>query len=299
MAQLLKPEQCLDRIKQLKKRRAFVSVDMEGLPHITSMQHMLPGKLLYDEARSIMTECTLAMTEELHESGFERIVVADSHGPKVNLIPEKMQSFVDIVRGNPRDLAMITGAKGCDAALFLGYHAKPGTPSSTFDHTISSKAIRTLKFNGEESSEFYMNAATLGEQGVPVILVAGDSSLLEDDVAKHSPWAARVPLKESLGRYASTSPSMPECLRAIREGVKTAVADLDAGNAKLLKLSPPVETEIYFTDSEFAHIGSLLPGSERIGGWGVRFTSGSMEEAYRVTLLLVYAASGVRVSVGE
>ena len=279
------------------KKRAFVSVDMEGLPHITSNEHMSPGKHLYDEARSIMTECVLAMADELHNSGFEIIVVADSHGPKVNLIPERMPGFVEVVRGNPRSISMVAGGKGCDAAMFLGYHAKPGTPNSTFDHTISSRVIRTLKYNGEESSEFYMNAATLGEQGVPVILVAGDRSLLADDVAKHTPWAVRVPLKESLGRYAALSPSMDQTRRNIRGGVREAVSNFDSGRTGLLKLDTPVETEIYFTNSEFAHIASHLPGSKLIGGWGVKFTTPTMEEAYRVTQLLVFASSGVEASV--
>ncbi len=283
----------------MKKTKAFVSVDMEGLPHITSNEHMAPGKLLYDEARSIMTECVLAMADELHGSGFERVVVADSHGPKVNLIPEKMPAFVDVVRGNPRSISMIAGGKGCDAALFLGYHAKPGTPNATFDHTISSQVIRTLKYNGEETSEFYMNAATLGEQGVPVILVAGDRALLQEDVAKHAPWAVRVPQKESLGRYAAISPSMPRSLQLIRDGVKEAVTKLYGGDMKLLKLNTPVQTEIQFTDSEYAHIASHLPGSKMIGGWRVQFTSPSMEEAYRVTQLLVFAGSGVKSSVSE
>ena len=274
-------------------KKAFVSVDMEGLPHITSNEHMAPGKHLYDEARSIMTECILAMTDELHNSGFDRVVVADSHGPKINLIPEKMQSFVDVVRGNPRATSMVAGGKGCDAALFLGYHAKPGTPNSTFDHTINDSIIRTLKYNGEESSEFYMNAATLGEQGVPLILVAGDASLLKDDVAKHTPWAARVPLKESLGRYSAISPSMTECLQLIRAGVRESVAKMDKGGMEKLRIKTPVETEIQFTDSDYAYVASFLPGAKRIGGWGVHFTSASMEEAYRTTQLLVFAATGV------
>jgi D-amino peptidase len=281
------------------KKKAFVSVDMEGLPHITSNEHMFPGKHLYDEARSIMTECVLATVEELHSSGFERVVVADSHGPKINLIPEKMPAFVDIVRGNPRSISMVAGGKGCDAALFLGYHAKPGTPNSTFDHTIDDRIIRTVKYNGEESSEFYMNAATLGEQGVPVILVAGDKSLLDDDVAKNAPWARRVPLKESLGRYAALSPSMPESTRSIRAGVRESVRQFDDGEMQPLRLKTPVEVEIQFTDSAYAYIASHLPGSKAVGGWDVHFTAKTMEEAYGVTQLLVFAASGVRSSVGE
>jgi D-amino peptidase len=279
------------------KKRAFVSVDMEGLPHITSNEHMAPGRHLYDEARSIMTECVLAMADELHNSGFEIVVVADSHGPKVNLIPERMPGFVEVVRGNPRSISMVAGGEGCDAAMFLGYHAKPGTPNSAFDHTINSRVIRILKYNGEESSEYYMNAATLGEQGVPVILVAGDRSLLADDVAKHTPWAVRVPLKESLGRYAALSPSMDQTKHNIRNGVREAVSSFDNGRSGLLKLNAPVETEIYFTNSEFAHIATHLPGSKPIGGWGVKFSASSMEEAYRVTQLLVFAASGVDASV--
>ena len=261
---------------------------------------MSPGMHLYGEARAIMTECVFAMTEELHSSGFEKVIVADSHGPKVNLIPEKMQEFVTVVRGNPRSISMIAGGKGCDAALFLGYHAKPGTPNSTFDHTINDQIIRTLKYNGEASSEYYMNAATLGEQGVPLILVAGDKTLLDEDVAIHTPWAVRVPLKESLGRYSAISPSMPEALRLIREGVKRAVKKHEGGESvELLELETPVDVEVEFTNSEYAHIASHLPGSESSGGWRVKFKAKTMEEAYRVTQLLVFAASGVKSSVGE
>jgi D-amino peptidase len=283
----------------MKKQKAFISVDMEGLPHITSNQHMSPGQHLYDEARSIMTECVLAMVEELHAQGFERVLVADGHGPKVNLIPDRMPEFVEVVRGNPRSISMVAGGKGCDAALFLGYHARPGTPNSTFDHTIDDRIIRTVKYNGVESSEYYMNAATLGEQGVPLIMVAGDKTLLDDDVAKNSPWAVRVPLKESLGRYAAQSPSMGESKDRIRNGVRDAVREFDRGSMVQLKLNTPVDVEIYFTNSEYAHIASHLPGSKLIGGWGVHFIGKTMEEAYRVTQLLVFAASGVRAGVGE
>ena len=283
--------------------KAFVSVDMEGLPHIVSNEQMNPGDRLYDEARSIMTDCVLAMAEELHESGVERVIVADSHGPKVSLLPEKMPNFVSIVRGNPRSISMVAGGKGTQAALFLGYHARPGTPFSTFDHTIDDSVLHMVKYNGVESSEFYMNAATLGEHGVPVILVAGDKALLEDDVARHAPWAVRVPLKESLGRYAAISPSMVESCDLIRAGVREAVSKANnnsTGDVKPLKINVPVDVELFFTSTAYAHIASHLPGSRKgSNGWAVSFTASTMEEAYRVTQLLVFAAKGVKKSVGE
>ena len=278
--------------------KAFVSTDMEGLPHIVSNEHMSPGGKLYDEARLIMTECVLAVVEELRASGADKVIVADGHGPKINLIPQRMPEYVDLVRGNPRSVSMISGARGTDMALFVGYHAKPGTPNSTFDHTIDDVILRRVKLNGEESSEFYMNAATLGEQGVPVVLVAGDRTLLEGDVEKFAPWIVRVALKEGMGRFAAISPSMPRCLDAIRRGVKTAVAEFRDNKMKPLILTPPVEVEVSFTSSAYAHIASHLPRSQRIGGFGLRYEAQSMEEAYRVIQLLTWAASGVQAAVG-
>lgn len=278
--------------------KAFVSVDMEGLPHIVSPEHMAPGRKLYDEARSIMTECVLAMVDELHKSGVDRVVVADGHGPKVNLIPDKMPNYVSIVRGNPRSISMVAGGKGAGMAMFLGYHAKPGTPYAIFDHVINGGVLHMVKLNGQETSEFYMNAATLGEQGVPVVLVAGDKTLLDDDVSKLAPWAVRVPLKESLAHYASISPSMPECLDNIREGVREAVSGLSIeGKMKPLELKAPIELEVYFTSTAYAQMACHLPDSEMVGGTGIRYRAKSMEEAYRVTQLLTFVAEGVRSSV--
>ncbi len=270
---------------------------MEGLPHIVSPEHMAPGRKLYDEARSIMTECVLAMVDQLHKSGVDRVIVADGHGPKVNLIPEKMPNYVSIVRGNPRSISMVAGGQGADLAIFLGYHAKPGTPYAIFDHVINGGVLHMVKLNGQETSEFYMNAATLGEQGVPVVLVAGDKALLDDDVSKFAPWAVRVPLKESLAHYASISPSMPECLENIRMGVREAVSRHSEGKMEPLKLKTPVNLEVYFTSTAYAQMACHLPDSEMLGGNGIRYRAKSTEEAYRVTQLLTFVAEGVRSSV--
>jgi D-amino peptidase len=78
---------------------AFVSVDLEGMPYI-----VIPGQLnlkgpLYDEARRIATKITLIASDELNKNGFERVVIADSHGPMVNLLVDDLPEFVDIIRG--------------------------------------------------------------------------------------------------------------------------------------------------------------------------------------------------------
>jgi len=175
--------------------KAFISVDMEGMPYVVIAGHLSLKGTLYLEARKIATKVTLTVAEELNKNGYDEIVIADSHGPMVNLLVDDLPEYVEIIRGYPRPTSMVAGAEECDVALFLGYHAKFGTPRSTFDHTYSGRTINKLEVNGVEVSEFLLNAYTVGELGVPAVLVAGDAQLLKDDVKKYTPWVETVALK--------------------------------------------------------------------------------------------------------
>ena len=158
--------------------KAFISVDLEGMPYIVIPGHLSLKGTLYDEARRIATKVTLTVAEELHKNGFDEVVIADSHGPMVNLLIDDLPEYVEIVRGYPRPLSMVSGIEGCGVALFLGYHAKFGTAKSTFDHTYSGASINRVEVNGIVVSEFLLNAYVAGESGVPVVMVAGEAKLL-------------------------------------------------------------------------------------------------------------------------
>jgi D-amino peptidase len=133
--------------------RAFISLDLEGLPYIVSREHLFVKGALYSEARKIATEIVKVTAETLHhELGFEEVIIADSHGPMVNILPEDTPDYIELVRGFPRPLSMVAFAKGSDAAIFLGYHAKAGTDRATFDHTYSGASIDSLEINGVEVS---------------------------------------------------------------------------------------------------------------------------------------------------
>jgi D-amino peptidase len=274
--------------------KAFISSDMEGLPFTVSNEHMYPGQKLYDETRAIMTDCVLAVVEELKAAGVERIIVADSHGPMVNVLPGRIPEGVELLRGTPRSHSMAAGSGGCDFAIFVGYHAKPDTAMATFDHTINSAVIRKLVIAGIDMSEFLLNSAYLGETGIPVVMVAGDKALLDGDVATHAPWAVRVQLKESLGRYSALSPSMGEVNSLLKAGTRKAVAVYREGHAKLLRIKTPAEVELTFQSSAFADVAADLPGAARVGGTGVRFTIPSMDAGLNTIKLLVFAAAGVK-----
>jgi D-amino peptidase len=273
--------------------KAFISVDLEGMPYIVIPGHLALKGVLHDEARRIATKVAMIVADELREGGFDKVVLADSHGPMVNLLVDDLPDYVEIVRGFPRPLSMVAGVEGCDVAVFLGYHAKFGTAKSTFDHTYSGGTINKVEVNGVTSSEFLLNAYVAGELGVPVIMVAGEAQLIKDDVKRYAPWVETVALKHSLSRLAARSPSMKVLEKELRESVKRAAARYRKGNTEKLTAKAPVKTRITFMTTLYADAAELLPIAKRIDALRVEYVSGSMVEAYKVFELLVMAASGL------
>jgi len=273
--------------------KAFISVDMEGMPYIVTRGHLNLKAPLYEEARRIATKVTLIVAEELHKNGFGEVIIADSHGPMVNLLVDDLPDYVEIIRGFPRPLSMVSGVEECDAALFLGYHAKFGTAKSTFDHTYSGGSINKVEVNGTAASEFLLNAYASGESKVPVILVAGDAQLLKDDVKKYAPWCERVALKHSLGRVAARSPSMTRIEKELRTSVKKAVANFKRHKAKLLLAEKPVKFGVTFQATHFADVAELLPKVKRLDGLKIEYAAKDMIEAYKTFELLALAASAM------
>ncbi len=270
--------------------KVFVSVDLEGLPFIVTGEHLFVKGALYSEARKIATEITAVAAECLHDNGFEEVIVADSHGPMVTLIPEELPEYTTLIRGFPRPLAMISEAKSCDAAVFLGYHAKAGTAHATFDHTYSSSSIDEVRINGTPASEFLLNAYALGYHDIPVILVAGDEKLLEDDVEKFAPWIERVVFKRSLSRFSAVSPSMKKIKDDLKLGISNAIKKLENGEITPLKLEDSVEFIVRFLGSEMADVAELLPFVERLDGKTIKYNADNIIEGYKIFELLVMAA---------
>jgi D-amino peptidase len=273
--------------------KAFISVDLEGMPYVVIPGHLNLRGPLYDEARRTATKITLITADELNKNGFDEVLIADSHGPMVNLLVDDLPEYVEIVRGFPRPLSMISGVDGCQIALFLGYHAKFGTAKSTFDHTYSGRSINRVEVNGIPASEFLLNAYVAGELGVPVILVAGDAQLLDDDVKKYAPWAETVALKHSMSRLSARSSSLTRIEKELRESVKKAVAKHKRDKAKVLVPKKPVRMGIDFLATHFADAAELLPNVKRTDGLRVEYTANDMVEAYKVFELLGLTSSGV------
>ncbi|MBY9001060.1 MAG: M55 family metallopeptidase [Candidatus Heimdallarchaeota archaeon] len=279
--------------------KAFISVDLEGMPYVVIPGHLNLKGSLYGEARKITTEITLIVAKELHKNGFDQIIIADSHGPMVNLLVDDLPEYVEIVRGNLRPTSMVAGVEGCDVALFLGYHAKYGTARSTFDHTYSGGCVHKILVNGVEASEFILNSYVAGEYGVPSVLVAGDKQLMEDDVKVLTPWVEQVVLKESLSRLAAKSPSMIKIKENLKIAVNKAVINHSENNVKPLIATTPVKINLTLKSSEQTDAVSLLPFVERLSGLEIEYTSKNMVEAYNSFQAIVYIASAASASMSR
>ncbi|MCG3216893.1 MAG: M55 family metallopeptidase [Candidatus Heimdallarchaeota archaeon] len=271
--------------------KAFISVDLEGMPYV-----VIPGQLglkgsLYEEARKIATKITLIVTDELHKNGFDKIIIADSHGPMINLLIDDLPECVEIIRGSLRPISMVAGVKGCDIAMFLGYHAKFGTTKATFDHTYDGGSVHKILVNGVEASELLLNGYVAGEYGVPTGFVAGDKKLIDDDVVTHVPWAESVALKYSLSRLAARSPSMIKLESELRKGVNKTVIKFNEGELKPLVTKKPVHVELTFRSSNQTDAVSLLPNVTRLDGLTIEYTSKDMVEAYNMFQALMYISS--------
>ena len=87
--------------------QAFISVDLEGMPYVVIPGHLSLKGSQYAEVRKFSTEITITVAEELHKNGFEKIIIADSHGPMVNLLVDDLPEYVEIVRGREMEVDYI------------------------------------------------------------------------------------------------------------------------------------------------------------------------------------------------
>jgi len=156
--------------------KAFISIDMEGICGVVREIETDPtkGGEAYQQSRRLMTQEGNAAIEGCLKAGATEVLIADSHWNFDNLIPEELHEGATLLRGTPRGFSMVQDLDASyDAALFVGYHAKAGTPRAILDHTYSG-TIAAVRVNGIEVGETGINAYLAGHYGVPVVLVTGD-----------------------------------------------------------------------------------------------------------------------------
>lgn len=252
-----------------KKLKVFISVDMEGISGLINWDETSQGGPDYPLFRKLMTEEANAAISGALDAGATEIVVRDAHDSARNILPDLLRPEARLIREWNGPLSMMEGIdKTFDAVVFIGYHARAGTPDAVLKHTMSLSLFDVI-LNGVRMPEAGWNAAIAGYYEVPVVFLSGDSAIGKQAREILGPIET-VAVKDGIGTAASMiHPAKAQ--EMIRKGVAAALRNLKT--YKPYKPSSPYKLEIVFTDEHQALRASWIPGAVRTGERSVAFTS--------------------------
>ncbi len=253
--------------------KIFISADIEGVAGVVVPSHGEPGNLEYERARRLMTLEVNAAISGAFNGGATEVLVNDSHGPQMNLLPDLLDPRAEVLLGRPKAGGMCAGLDSSfDAVFFTGYHAGAGR-HGVLSHTINGFAFHAIRVNDIDCAEATLYGAYAGSMGVPVVLLTGDDQLMLQ-CGGMFPGVRTVTVKHAIGQRAARSLSPEKACHAIRHCAEAAVRDL--GACKPAVIDGPYRLQIDLTLAAIADQAAIIPGAERLAARTVAFEAKSM-----------------------
>ncbi len=263
-------------------RKIYISVDMEGISGISGSDQLSPGGSEYGRSRKLMAEDVNAAIRGAFAAGATEVVVNDAHGSQRNLLPEDLHPSARLISHSFKRYGMMEGLDDSfDAVLFIGYHAKAGTPGGLFAHT-GSGVVRDLQINGRSVGEGGMNAILAAWYGVPVVLVTGDDVAVAE-VKEVATTARGVVVKRAINVRAVELMPLATVRKEIEDGTREAVA---GAKKTPPKRSGPFRVQMQFRDTLIPEVVEAFPTIQRVGPETVSYSMDTMPAAYRLIRVL-------------
>jgi D-amino peptidase len=256
--------------------KIFISADIEGVAGVVSPQHGQPGNPEYERARRLMTHEVNAAIAGAYDGGATAVLVNDSHGPMINLIPEDLDPRAELILGRPKPASMCCGLDASfDAVFFTGYHSGAGR-HGVLSHTVSGLAFQGLRLGGIDCAEATLYGAYAGAMGVKVAMLSGDDQL-RAQCAELFPGAAWAVVKHAVGHRAARAVS-PQMARAqIREAAADAMRGLSKCRPYVIPVPSRLEADL--TTVAMADLCATIPVASRIAPRTVGFEVASVADA--------------------
>lgn len=266
-------------------KRIYISVDMEGISGVSGSDQTSAGGSEYGRARKLMAADANAAIAGAFAGGATEVVVNDSHGGQRNLLPEDLDSRASLISHSFKRHGMMEGLdETFDAVIFVGYHAKAQAPRGLFAHT-GSGVVRDLRINGVSVGEGGMNALLADWYGVPVVLVTGDDTAV-DEVRGRVPGVRGVAVKRAINVRAVELRPLERARREIGEAAREAVAAVPGGGRRSPKRAASYRVELQYNNFTYPEIATAFSDIELVAPDTVVFTRATMPEAYRLIRVL-------------
>ncbi len=264
--------------------RVHVISDMEGVAGIVKWEQTMGGESLYEEGRKLYTQEINAAVRGAKAAGATEVVVMDCHGAGKgwtfnSLIHEDLDPACEYVVQDEWTEYTEFLEQGCDAALFVGMHARAGTATGVMSHTISGRDYQNLWFNDTLVGETGINAALCGHWGCPVLLVTGDEATCAEARDLLGEGLTTVAVKRGFGAHSARMVTPTRARELIEDGAKRALSDLSA--VPPWYPGSPSEIRVEFKTTQAADGVRFRPGVERVDDRTVVSRAETWLEAWR------------------
>jgi D-amino peptidase len=246
--------------------KILISADMEGVTGVVTWDQVTPGQPEYQRFRRLMTSDVNAAVRGALAGGAQEVCVTDGHWDGSNIVIEDLDPRAHLNAGSPSAFSMMQGiGEAVDGVLFIGYHARQGTPNAVLDHTWSASCVHGVWVNDVPAGEYTLNAALAGSFGVPVLLVTGDSAVCRQGTDLIDS-VETVVVKIATGRFAADCQPPTVTQPLIEAAAKKAVRSLTAKTAPApYQPELPIGLVVEFQSSDMADRAAVLPGMTRHG----------------------------------
>jgi len=257
---------------------------MEGVAGIVKWEQTTGGEPLYEEGRRLYTEEINAAVRGAKAAGATAIVVMDCHGAGKgwtfnSLIPDELDPACEYVVQDEWTEYTEFLEQGCDAALFVGMHARAGTRDGVMNHTISGRDFQNLWFNGVLVGETGINAALCGAWACPVLLVTGDEASCREGTELLGAGLTTVAVKRGLGAGSARMIPPLRARELIEDAARHALSDLKA----VVPYDPgsPCEIKVEFKNTGTPDKLRFRSGVERVDDRTILSRADTWWEAWR------------------
>jgi D-amino peptidase len=238
---------------------------------------------MYGECRALFTEEMNAAVRGARAAGADEIIAIDCHGAGggwsfKSVVPEMLDPGAEWVLGHPWAKYVAPLKQGVDAVLFVGAHARAGSPDGVLSHTVSSEAWYNAYINDVPVGESGILAALCGVWNAPAVFVAGDIAICNEVRELLGNAVFTAPVKVGLSRFSARSLAPSRARQLIEEGVREALTTRNWPEA--YKPEPPVVFRVELASIDQASAFAGRTGVEIIGPRTVVSTGESFWQAW-------------------